>query len=627
MPKKSWRECTDPYEIMEMIKGTKSVDKFQVLEYFGRYQRNLKMLEKLLESGYYTPEEIVKKRSSTYADWTYAPTRKMLLDFANLTWQKLDDVQKIMSVNVGLVRSKYELFLIKLKYFKQHNSEIYEQLLKTSEGQSYLRDLFHELAFKPEKNKKQLFNILIKYPKLYDGFRLMEFRDMFTEAEFSQIQEVQKDWRRFPNAELIMNEATQENKWEIFEYFANHDETIFKSIIDGYTTKFEQTDEIVYSRSEILERYGNVDLDTLPKCLKNYILSLKQSVIRNEELKLQRKEERAKAKKERLLSWVDENGLPISLFTIGSIILETREDYFKVLKKYLAERKSIKSFCEKYKISDEKGFKKMLEKFAEEDESLSQQINEVMESQQRMFLDTVKEVLIGVCEEGKPLSIALGFSRRITLEYLQNFAKKYYSEKHYCEIFTEKVIEYYYDRLNSYTNSKDPENISKMLTMDEIRFIVGEEEYSEIIHGKTCDIDKLFYKRVAFLNNTNQKLIQEKVTGGKPDKIIKALAKYNVKFKKQKYLQGEIFIMLESGKQVEVTSEMVEMALQFAYSKKLHASITVMGYIINAVANGKIKNEQETKQTRAEMEKQASSLIETITDIDEYFAVIDSLNS
>ena len=71
---------------------------------------------------------------------------------------------------------------------------------------------------------------------------------------------------------------------------------------------------------------------------------------------------------------------------------------------------------------------------------------------------------------------------------------------------------------------------------------------------------------------------------------------------------------------------MVDMAYQYAYSKKLHTSDSVMRYLIRAVVNGKIQNVEETKQDRREMMRQAMALVSEITSIDEYFIAVDKLH-
>jgi len=628
MARTSWKNSTSPSEIMELIQDSKTVDKFNVLAYFGQNQKDLEMLEKLLKSGYYTPEEIASRKPQAYTGWTYAPAREMLLEFANKSWQSLDNAEEIIKMRVGLIPSEIEDFQAKLKYFEKRNTKLYIELWRLSTKQDFMGivDYVNHLMKNAEENKDEIVDILARHTQAIPRVKVvgMDLREAI-ERRRIQIARV-KDWRNETNAQLIMYKATPENKWEIFEYFANNDEKIFKAIVYGYATKAENPVKRMYSRNEILERYSNVDLDTLPECLKNYILSLKQSIIRDEELKKQRQEERAQAKEEKLLSWEDEAGSTIALFKVGSITPKSKDDYEKVLKKYLDENLGITAFCSKYKISDVKGFKTMLEKFSAENSTYAEQIESKSNQQQAKYVDKVRDIIEGVCVEGEPIESIIKYSKTFSFEKLQDLARRLFPDKNYCEILTIKVIEYYHNRLNSYTNSIEPENISNMLTIDEIRFIVGDEEYTSMMTGKKCEIEKVFLKRVSFLNATQSALIRQKVNSQRPDSIIKAIAKYDTKFKQNEYFRSTTFILAENGEQVEVTREMVDMAYKYAYSKKLHTSDAVMRYLIKAVVNGKIQNMEETKQDRKAMMRQAMALVSEITNIDEYFTAVDNLH-
>ena len=138
MARISWKNSTSPSEIMELIQDSKTVDKFNVLAYFGQNQKDLEMLEKLLKSGYYTPEEIASRKPQAYTGWTYAPAHKMLLEYANQSWQTLDDAEKIIKMRVGLIPSEIEDFQAKLKYFEKTNPELYIQLWQLATKQDFL---------------------------------------------------------------------------------------------------------------------------------------------------------------------------------------------------------------------------------------------------------------------------------------------------------------------------------------------------------------------------------------------------------------------------------------------------------------------------------------------------------
>ena len=61
--KLSWKNSTNPREIMELIKDSKTVDKYNVLAYFGQTQKDLKMLNKLLQNKNMKTPQIIQKYS------------------------------------------------------------------------------------------------------------------------------------------------------------------------------------------------------------------------------------------------------------------------------------------------------------------------------------------------------------------------------------------------------------------------------------------------------------------------------------------------------------------------------------------------------------------------------------
>ena len=698
---KSWKKCTDPSEIMKLKEESvrNTWDKYDVLLYFALEKEDLVMLDKLLKSGYYSVWDIIHTCTNKYRELDERFRAKpdvcqKLIDFVNLSWQKSNDIDKILKADIIKVSTKNDL-LVKLEYFKQHNPEIYEQLLKTKEYQSMR---LHDYSIEPAKNKNQIFDILKEHAEMFSVLDLKSYAGIFTEDEFKQLNqaivgsldskeyqeailcylfknphknkkqifnilkehagmfsefdlsnlteyyadyiEMQglfnadelaqlKIWKGFESAAIIIKYCmTPENKWEIFEYFANNNEKVFRDIVYGVVhERTENTKKIrqIY-RDEIIERYRDVDLNTLPKCLKDCILSLKQDIVDEEELKKQRQEKKDKEKREQLLTWENEDGSIISLFKVGSIEPNSKSDYEKVLKKFLNENIGITTFCLKYKISDVKGFKLMLEKFSAESLPYANQIESKSKQQQAKYIGNIKDIIEKICSEKKSIESIIMYSKAYSFDKLQDFAKNLFPDKNYCDILTIKVIEHYYDRLNSYTNTIDPENISKMLTIDEIRFIVGEEEFTSMMTGKKCEIEKVFLKKVSLLNTKQPELIKQKVIGRRPDVIVNTISQYDTKFKTNEYFRSQTFIRLDNGEQVEVTREMVEMAYQYANFNNLYTSNAVMGYLIRAVANGKIQNQEEVKQDREQMMQQAYELVNEITNIDEYFATIDKLH-
>ena len=616
MAMRLWKNSRNPDEIMDIIKDLEGVSKFTVLDYFGTEKINLQMLQKLLNSGYYTPEEIAERGWEHYIHWTHEPALDILLNFANLAWQKLEDPSRIAEVSVGIVPDKRKLFIIKLKYFKDNNPSIYHKLLSTNECREFLQDeLDMMLTANPKKYKKQIFRLLTSYPEALDGFDVFKCKKLFSEEEYKQIiEQRQRNWKYETNAELIMYNATEENRWEILEYFAQKDEGIFNSIVNGFSGVAKKPIKKVYPLIDIVENYADADLESLPKCLKEFIIMARKGL----QLK---KEEKDRKKLEKDLSWKDANGEPLELFKLGHISPSSREDYEKILKKFLEEELSIVAFCSKYGIRDYNGFRKMLDKFAIENPEYKEQIESKSNSQQSNYITTAVKLIKGVCMGGKSVETIIKHSRSYSLEKIQDLAQSLFPHTVFCEVLTVKIIEYYYDRLNSHTSDIDYKNISNMLTIDEIRFILGAER----MRGRKYKIEEIFKDRVLFIKDFNPYILGKLVISNAPNSILRNLSKYNGGFTKTAYFKDKTLMLDANGNRVEVTEQMVDMALQYAYANDMPIREFVINVLIRGVVKGIIQNEQQTQQEMADMRAQAKSLIYEIVDIDEYFEAMDKL--
>lgn len=624
----NWRKSTNPTEIMEAIKDLKKIDKFYVLEYFGIEKRDAQVLSKLLYSEYYTPEEIISRGYKYYNKWTYELTRKMLLEYVNQVWQNLDNAKDIINARIGLFASDIEEYEMKLDYFKKRNPQLYRQLVEEmlKLGKDGVCACFESLRGDFEQNKKLIVKLAVRYPylrKRLDNNNTKERIVLYIVDNIIVNNSQNQDWRTEENAQLIMFKANNNNKWEILEYFAANNPKTFNTIINNYTTTNDSNKKVCYIRDEVLSHYQDADLDAMPAPLREYILKLKQEVVNLQYAKEKRKEDRAQMKTRRLLAW-EKNGSVVSLFKLGHISPGSKGDYERILKRYLDEKISVIEFCSKYRIDSHDGFRKMLDKFSAEDETYAEQIKTQLDESKAKFLEEVGRILYDICVKGESVGQFTIHSKSLPLSKLQDFAERSFINKNYYETLALRVVDYYYERLNSYTTSIEPQNISNMLTVNEIRFIVGPENYNLMLQGKQVDVDAIFTKRVERLYSSHLQLMNKKVSGAGRDTISKRLIKYNTRFFKKEYLKDKTTIQTESGKMVEVTEEMVDMALHYAFCKGLYISNAVMNALIRAVANGKINNLQEMRTSKERMARRALTLVKDITDIDEYFKTMAS---
>lgn len=626
MVKKSWQDSRDVDEIMKLIERT-NVDKFRVLSYFGQTIKDLDMLEKLLNSGYYTPEEIAKRAPASWTPWKDPQARQMILEFSDKAWQKIDDAQAIIDLRVGIVPSEFADLQRKIKYYKTQNPELYQELwdLSSNQGFSGGYKYFKDLLKNQDENREEIVDILLRHPGIIANIDYESIDSSIREDMIKRRNEIihSKDWKNQTVVEKVMYRVTEENKWEVFEYFATNNVYMFNRIVRDFVGK-KLARILFYSVDEILERYNDEKLSERPEPIRNLVENLVEQEKIKEEKNEQRKAETIQRRHEQMLSWCDKNGEFLKLFTLGKVELQSREDYEKVLQKFLQEDMSIPTFCIRYKISDRNGFVKMLEKFAYENPKIAEQINSKNKDRQERYLTKAKEIIYNIVVKGDSVEELIKYAKTYSLDQIIWLSKELFNDKKVCEILATKIVYYYANRLNSYDSSMEPENIDKMLTKEEIMFIVG-DQYDSIMKGKSEEIEKIFFKNVSFVkdmaHNTMYYAKFEKIFNF----IKNNLVKYNNKFKSGVYFRNKNSIITENGNIVDVTREMVDMAFEYAYSKGLHTSTNVMNSIINAVAKGKIQNVERTRQSKKAMLMESSQMIDKITSIDDYFVALDNL--
>lgn len=626
--KKSWVDCTEPDEIMELLKHDGRYTKAGVLAYFGKIG-DLETLSNLLNSKHFTPEEVAAIPRSSFVGVKYQPARDIIINYANQSWESLTNVADILNMRVCILPLEEEMEQ-KIDYLNKINPNFVDELTENSYSNERITPykIFTVLCMEKEKYKDKIVHLLLNYPSLSKYLCGQNIdREIWLEYEKAVIQarKVKGSWKKENSYELIMYQATEQNKWEILEYFAKRSPQIFNSIIKNYTN-IKMISKIGYTIYEVVEHYKDIDLSTLPQPLVEYIEKCKADINSIDDKKEVRKQLNAERRQESLKSWYNEDGSVVELFKMGNIVPYSREDYLAILTRFMSSDLNVATFCSKYKISNINGFRKMLEKFSLESDIYAEQINKKLESASNKFMGKTRKLIEDVCVNNQPLSILFGNSKSHSLSTFINFAKKTYQDSNMAEILVNKVIEYYYTRTNEYGNSFEPENIAKMLTLNEVRFLVGEEILNQMVTGAKVGLSQIFMQDIRGIVKPNADVVQTKVNGRGDDKLRSKLTQYNSRFKKNEYFRSTTTLILGNGEQVQITPEMVDMAYQFVKSHKLYPAEKTMQLTIRAVANGKIQNQEQTQDEKKTMREQAMALINEITSIDEYFKAVNGLS-
>lgn len=625
---KLWQISKNPNEIMRYVELSPKLTKWQVLKYFVK-QDDQEMVEKLLKPRYFIPRELARMTSTYYSGLRKSKSREMVEEYACQSWKQLSDIGKIMDSQMNFVSNSHAINK-KIEYLKENRPEELLEWLENNEikNETYTDTLKLELLMDdPEKNAEKIVYLMATSHRCLELINAVpKYRELSMRAERKMI-DLKKSvhWKDCASASLVMFNATEENKWQILEYFAENNLKIFSDITKGYTRRSRRVDSerVVFECKEVVDRYNGKQLSP---ALKQYVESCKQildSVLENRQKAADKKTLKfQQLQNEKQNSWL-ENQETQSFFKLGNINVGYRQDYIQILQKYLQEDMSRSEFCKVYGITSEAGFNQMIEKLCSENAIYAEQIK-TKESGDNISND-LKLLIANVCLGKEPLEKLLAQSKRVSLSQAKDILNQNWGKKAQ-DVFMLRVIKYYHDRACEIdTSSIEPENIANMLKTDEIRFVVGNNNYKALLSGKELAVPAPFINASIYLHNEGNRVFSDMVRGKTPGQIEYMLSKYNRRFNKEKYLKADNQIINDKGEVVDITPELIDQAYGFVLSKDIVPSSSVMNLAIRSVANGKI--DESVKEDKQNLINQSLKLIEKINSIGDYFEYIDQLSN
>lgn len=625
---KFWQISKNPNEIMRYVELSPKLTKWQVLKYFVK-QDDQEMVEKLLKPRYFFPRELARMTPTYYSELRKSKSREMVEEYACQSWKQLSDIGKIMDSQMNFVSNSHAINK-KIEYLKENRPEELLEWLENNEvkNETYTDTLKLELLMDdPEKNAEKIVYLMATSHRCLELINAVpKYRELSMRAERKMI-ELKKSvhWKDCASASLVMFYATEENKWQILEYFAENNLKIFSDITKGYTrrTKRVDSERVVFECKEVVDRYNGKQLSP---AFKQYVESCKQmldSVLENRQKAADKKTLKfQQLQNEKQNSWL-ENQETQSFFKLGNINVGYRQDYIQILQKYLQEDMSRSEFCKVYGITSEAGFNQMIEKLCSENAIYAEQIK-TKESGDNISND-LKLLIANVCLGKEPLEKLLAKSKRVSLTQAKDILNQNWGKKAQ-DVFMLRVIKYYHDRACAIdTSSIEPENIANMLKTDEIRFVVGNNNYKALLSGKELAVPAPFINASIYLHNEGNRVFSDMVRGKTPGQIEYILSKYNRRFNKENYLKADNQIINDKGEVIDITPELIDKAYGFVLSKDIVPSSSVMNLAIRSVANGKI--DESVKEDKQNLINQSLKLIEKINSISDYFEYIDQLSN
>lgn len=552
-----------------------SLDKEQLLYYLIEAGNKNLLIKELLNKNMYTKEDIgtfIMK----YNNFNNTYAMDMFNIYVGNDWKKSTDIEQIIKKTNNMPKEIYE----RLEYFYENNETIFFRLLERLNPVS----LYNGLLYNPQN--KEFVNILIDLA--------IEFPDKFFEAgvvlegkiykEFtkrrSALLESKDAWKRFADkGDVLMlgYSINDSNKWEVFEYLLNNDQELFDKVCRKRADKDGK-----YRKSEIYNRYKD-RFENVPLILKEFLKEIEIYLAKREE-NLEKSRNSLRMKKEAIeKSWYDEKGIFIKLFTIEGKEISHESEYYTICDKFLDCDLGIGSFAKKYKISDKAGFKKMLDKIAANDEELKQKIEVKMKKNQEYYMIKFNELVDKAIVSYAEVEDMIVHSFTYSLSDIIQLTKQYRGMKDYVQL-ANNIIEYYDNRLSSYTEEKSVENLTKLLTENEIRFILGNDLYNLKQAGKNVEIDRVLTTifsgaKTELSASTYKKLVAS---------VRLKIAKYNAQYKSKEYLAGERSFMDKDGILRKVDQKLVENGEFFAKDRNIYICSMTMRMILHAFILGNI---------------------------------------
>lgn len=482
-------------------------------------------------------------------------------------------------------------------------------------------------------NKKILIDFSINHPEYaynilywlihFNAIAPRNFKN-YTSDQIKQIPAIIRDVITFPENKykLILNHRIDEtifynipadNIWEVLEWIAQNKPTKLTQVISI------RSHYSPYSARKILNHYSQLeDTHSLPTALIEYldkINSLRESQKMNALTQSKLKKQASLIKQ---LSWEDEDGNLIQFFALDNgIKIYSYDDYALIIKYFMNANLSASEFCKKFKISSVEGFRKMCEKFALANPEFAEfyKTNSEIKSKEAIVLTTSKitDVATNRLAVGEMLDLT---QHRRSLSTMIKIGTSTVDEQTLLN-FSNLIIQYYYDRLNSYDpNALDEQNLSKYLSPTEIKFLMTTDIAEKLKSGQNIQFGKIF---VSAMSPVYPKLSRDErlkiVTNHSG--IVNRLNFYNEYFNPNSYLNGNSYFTL-NNQTVKINKDMLDMAYCFASKNKLFICENTMSKIMKAIALGEIQNKTETEEYKQELQQRISKKISKCNSLEEY---------
>lgn len=123
---------------------------------------------------------------------------------------------------------------------------------------------------------------------------------------------------------------------------------------------------------------------------------------------------------------------------------------------------------------------------------------------------------------------------------------------------TQKIINYYHNRLSEVKNYTDETTFKKLLTVKEVLFLTDSTEIQKMLDGKEIDLAEEIRNALNPVKQINYDFLMKKVFGNHKSKLVIMIEPYNCLFNREKYLKYTPGYMSPEGEISYVTDSMID---------------------------------------------------------------------
>ncbi len=327
------------------------------------------------------------------------------------------------------------------------------------------------------------------------------------------------------------------------------------------------------------------------------------------------------------------DGQAVQHFSLGPIQFQGREDYLRVVDKYIAEDMPIFQFCKKYHIDEVDGFKEVVSVVESEEKDRGKRIKKIKADKQMMYQNAMQDLIPQVLNGDKTIAECIA---QVSWKKLRAWdfinAKPYISKEDYDQLIRKMSIEIGLFDKSFNSTVKDEYGVEYPQ--------LGRFSYETLINWFAYDRDKAHNVTVG-LKKVYVPTQYEKtevfpgceLSSSKRMRNMKAFEDYEKRMADSDFIEMYSF-KTGNGDYTHPTQENVNDAKSYLTATGKWICTINMRCVMGAIASGVLTKEtiakvQEEYEQRKKEEKQAKDSIRKrfagITDIDEYFRVADEI--